>query len=79
MKSISSNRWFELSLIEQLANIGSDIERTIQWKKRGNIEYSQTAFERVLGQIYLTVEDPKNRKRLKEVLRMREMLIDYFF
>jgi len=28
--------------------------------------------------MYLTVEDPKNKKRLKEILRVRETLIDYF-
>jgi hypothetical protein len=28
--------------------------------------------------LYLTINDPKNKKRLKELLRMRETLIDYF-
>jgi len=77
-KQLAPERWFELSLVEQLANVGSDIERTIQWKKKGNLEYSQRAFERALELIDLTVADPKNRKRLKEVLRAREMLVDHF-
>jgi hypothetical protein len=34
-KSLAAGRWFELSFIEQFANIGSDVERTIQWKKKG--------------------------------------------
>ncbi len=75
---LASGRWFELSLIEQLANIGSDIERTIQWRKKGNLDYSQKAFQRALELIDLTVADPKNRKRLKEIMRAREMLVDYF-
>lgn len=77
-KHLASGRWFELSLIEQLANVGSDIERTIQWKKEGNAAYSRKAFERALELLDLTIADPKNRGRLKEPLRMREVLVDHF-
>jgi len=28
-RELAAGRWFELSLVEQLANIGSEIERTI--------------------------------------------------
>lgn len=75
---LSSGRWFALSLIEQLANVGTDIERTIQWKKKGNFEYSRNAFERALELLDLTIADPKNKKRLKELLRVREALADHF-
>jgi hypothetical protein len=77
-KNLAAGRWFHFSLVEQLANIGCDVERTIQWKKRGNLDYSEKAFERVLELIDLTVADPKNRGRLREVLRVREALVDFF-
>lgn len=77
-KQLASGRWFELSLVEQLANIGMDIERTIQWKNRGKSEDSQQAFFRALDLIDLTVKDPKNKMRLKEILRVREALVDHF-
>jgi len=77
-KELASGRWYALSLMEQLANVGSDIERTIQWKKKGNSEYSKKAFERALELLDLTVSDPKNKKRLREILRAREMLVDHF-
>jgi hypothetical protein len=77
-KQLASGRWFELSLVEQLANVGSDIERTIQWKKKGDAEYSSKAFERALELLDLTIADPKNRKRLKEIVRVREVLVDHF-
>ncbi len=77
-KNLADERWFKLSLIEQLANIGADLERTIRWKQKGNAEYSRAAFDRALDLIYLTVEDPKNRGRLREILRTREALIDHF-
>ncbi len=76
--TLAAGRWFKFSLMEQLANIGSDVERTIQWRKKGDLQYSQSAFERVIELLDLTIADPKNRKRLKEILRTRECLIDYF-
>lgn len=33
-KELAQERWFELSLIEQLANVGADVDRTIRWKKK---------------------------------------------
>ena len=77
-KSLASGRWFQLSLIEQLANVGCDVERTIQWKKRGELDCSNQAFDRALELLDLTIADPKNKGRLKEILRVREALLDYF-
>jgi len=77
-KDLAAGRWFELSLIEQLANVGTDIERTIRWKKKENQEQSTAAFYRALELLDLTIRDPKNRKRLKEPCRVREALVDYF-
>jgi hypothetical protein len=61
-----------------MANIGSEVERTIKWKNK-NKEYSDKALERALELIDLTLADPKNRIRLREVARMREVLVDYFY
>jgi len=77
-KQLASGRWFKFSLVEQLANVGSDVERTIRWKKKGEPEYSQKAFERSLELLDLTIADPKNKKRLKEIVRVREALVDHF-
>lgn len=75
---LASGRWFAFSLMEQLGNVGSDVERAIQWRRKGNSEYSQQALERALELIDFTIADPKNRKRLKEIVRARELLVDYF-
>lgn len=76
-KDLSPNRWFKMSIFEQMANIGSEVFRTISWKKKDK-NLSRGAFWRALELIDLTVDDPKNKKRLKEILRMREALCDYF-
>jgi hypothetical protein len=77
-KSLAAGRWYTFSLCEQMANIGSEVERAISWGHKGNSDYRQRAFYRALELIGLTIGDPKNRKRLKEILRVREMLADFF-
>ncbi|MDI6730982.1 MAG: hypothetical protein QME05_00180 [Candidatus Margulisbacteria bacterium] len=77
-KELSSGRWQKLNFIEQMANIGSEVERAISWRKKNKINYSQMAFDRALELLDLTVADNKNIRRLKEILRIREMMVDYF-
>lgn len=76
-KELSRGRWKELSFFDQMANIGSEVERALKWKDK-NAEDSQLAFERALELIDLTIADGKNRKRLRELTRIRENLVDYF-
>jgi len=71
------NRWWKFSLTEQMANIGAEIGRAINWRQKGKKE-SQAFFERGLELLDLSIEDSKNKKRLKELLRVRECLVDYF-
>lgn len=70
--------WFSLTFFEQMANIGSEVERTIAWQDKNQL-YSQQAFERALELLDLTIADSKNQRRLKELTRVREALVDYFF
>jgi hypothetical protein len=78
-KDLTPERWSKFSLFEQLANVGMDIERTIQWKNKGNKDYSEQAFERAMELLDLTIADSKNKKGTrKELVRVREALKDYF-
>lgn len=76
-KELAQGRWLELSFFEQMANVGSEVERAIKWRGK-NKNYSQGAIERALELLDLTADDGKNRLRLRELLRLREVLVDYF-
>jgi len=78
-KNLASGRWKTLPLIEQMANIGSEVERAINWKERHNDVYRRRAFERALELIDLTLECKSRFNQLKEIARLREALVDYFF
>lgn len=77
-KELTKGKWFRLSLSEQMANIGSEVERTISWRRKGDVKYAGQAFERALDLIDLTLRDIRWRKRLKEITRLREVLCDCF-
>jgi hypothetical protein len=77
-RELAAGGWNRRSFVEQMANIGSEIERTISWKRKGRPEISGRAFERALELLDLTVADPKNRPRLRELLRVREAVSDHF-
>ena len=76
-RELAAGRWFELSLVEQMANIGSEVERTISWRGRNEIN-SAAAFDRGLELLDLTIADPRHRRRLRGLTRLREALTDHF-
>lgn len=77
-KNLAGEKWNTLNFFEQMANVGSEVERSIKWKEKNNPEYSRLAFERALELLDFTITDPKNKKRLRELVRVRETLADYF-
>lgn len=77
-KDLTPERWFSFSIFKQLANVGMDVARAIDWKKKNNLEYSNNAFDRALELLDLTIADPKNKgARRKEMLMVREALVDF--
>jgi hypothetical protein len=66
-------RWGELELVEQLANVGSEVERAIRAHAAGNEARWQYAQARALELFDLSATDPRWRGvRRREILRARE-------
>ena len=78
-KNLAVGRWSKLSFFEQMANIGSEVERALNWRLKNNAAYCQQAAERALELMDLTIEGIKDFVRLKELTRLREAIADYFF
>ena len=79
-QDLTEERWQKFSLIEQLANVGSEVGRAINWREKDK-DRSMSCFNRGLELLDLTIEDKKNhiKSRLKELCRLREVLVDYFY
>src|SRR6185436_2038839 len=77
---LAAGRWLELSLANQLGNVGSEYERALNWKQRGDRDHFESAFARLLELLDLTIADPRWRNhRLKELTRLREVICDELY
>jgi hypothetical protein len=72
---LAAGRWQLLSLMEQLAHVGSDVARARRWQHT-DPKLCESAFVRALELLDLTIGDPRWTGRRKELTRAREMLCD---
>jgi hypothetical protein len=63
--------WAKFSLVEQMANIGSEVHRTLLAKNSPTRYWG--AVTRALDVFWLTIEDPRWKGRRREILRAREL------
>ena len=73
--SLAAGRWQRLPLVEQLANIGSDVARAHRWQHKDS-QLCEQAFVRALELLDLTIGDARWKGRRKELTRVRELLCD---
>ena len=75
---LASGRWFKMSLSEQMGNTGSEIHRLVLSQNRDQPKFD-SALDRALELIDLTLSDPRWKKGYKEIARVREVLCDICF
>ena len=75
---MNAERWSQLSLIQQLGNIGSELSRARHWEIQKDRVSRDQALERALDLLDLTLGDKRFRSRLKEPARLREVVGDWF-
>ncbi len=78
-QQLANGRWVQFSLMEQLAHVGSEVDRAAHWIKKGDTISSHRSIDRALELIDLTLDDQRWNKRRKEIVRAREVLCDHFY
>jgi len=74
------DRWPTFSIMEQLANVGSEVERTIRAHAAGNASRFDNSLARALELFDLTAADTRwSGPRRREILRAREEFCGLFF
>ena len=74
---LAEGRWQRFPLVLQLAHVGSEVSRGCKAKNMGNDARLRSAVLRALELFDLTIADPKNRNRLRELCRAREVACDF--
>jgi hypothetical protein len=78
--NLASGAWNELTIVEQLAHVGSEVERAIRAHAQDRADRFERAFDRALELFDLTAADDRWRgARRREVLRAREEFCALFF
>lgn len=75
---LAAGRWHTLSLVEQLANVGSDVARAACWYGKDQ-QRCELAFERALELLDLTIADDRWKGWRKKLTCARELLCDAMF
>ena len=75
MDSVLNEKWFELSLVQQMINIGNEVKRALKFTSDPNKR--NMFFDRAIQYTNFTMEDPKNAHVLSELLISKEVLEDY--
>ncbi len=74
-KNLAGGRWSELTLFEQMGNIGSEVHRARMAEGKDE-KLFQGAVDRALELFDLTLDDPRWRGRRTEIARAREVFCD---
>ncbi|MGI8608455.1 MAG: hypothetical protein ACR2MY_04390 [Candidatus Dormibacteria bacterium] len=75
--NLAGDRWHRLALVEQMANVGSEVGRAVRARTMGNEHRLDRALDRTLELFDLTLADPRLRGRRQEICRAREVVLDY--
>ena len=78
---IDRERWAQLSIFEQMGNIGAEVGRAVNATRAGKDKRAQGAIDRAVDLLDATVEVlvAQGSPRVKEVLRAREEFLRLFF
>jgi len=73
-KNLKPERWGKFSVKQRELMIANELNRAKNWIEKNDLEDVNNCYERALELLYLTVEITKDKNRLKEYLRLREMM-----
>ena len=77
-REAAAGRWFELSLMDQLGNVGTEVTRAARAKEAGNEERAWNALVRALELFDLTIADERwCGPRRREICRAGELVCDF--
>ena len=70
--------WFAMPISIQISNVGSEVHRALNWKKRGNRQREIAFCEKAIEFLNIIKQDPKNKHRIGEIDACIEELRDFF-
>lgn len=73
-QNLTLERWATFSITRQILMIASEINRAGSWIAKNDFSEVKLCYERAMELLYLTIATLKDKKKLRELLRFKEML-----
>lgn len=73
-KDLTKERWSQFPFFQQILMIANELHRASKWIEKGDFSEVKLCYERAFELLYLTVEMLQERRKLRELLRFKEML-----
>ena len=73
-QNLAAGRWQKMNIAEQLGNIGSEYGRFKHWQEKGDFVKRDKALSRTIELIDLTIASCADKARLRELIRLREVI-----
>jgi len=73
-QTLTEEKWNTFPFYKQLIMIGNELNRAKNWIENNDAEKVKSCYERAFELFYLTIVCLKDMRKLKELLRAKEML-----
>lgn len=73
-QNLSVEKWGGYPFFKQILMIANELNRAINWLKKEDFKEVKLCYERAFELIYLTVACLREKNKLRELLRVKEML-----
>lgn len=77
-KNLTQKKWQQFSKETQILNIAAEFSRAKNWLAKNDNDEICNCLNRAFELIDLTVSDKKWQRGLKELLRLREILAEFY-
>lgn len=67
--------WYQLTIYEQMANIGSEVNRILAWLNKNHPDLAEQATQRAVDLVEQTATDPKNSHYKKELQTLKRLIV----
>ena len=77
-KNLNPDRWQKFSVKQRELMIANELNRAKNWIEKKDLGEVKNCYERALELLDLTIATTKNKNRLKEYLKLREMMGKFY-
>ena len=77
-KNLKPDKWQKFSIKQRELMIANELNRAKNWIEKKDLEEVKNCYERALELLDLTIAITKNKNRLREYLRLREMMGKFY-